>query len=213
MSSRCTATRVDSVSARNLTVALKGTTRVTAVDAQGRNFVADVGPGDLWYFPPGVPHSLQGAADDGTEFLLVFPQGNFDEDSTLLLTDWLAHVPLEVLSKNFGLPPAAFAHVPSKELYIFPAPAPSGGPAPPEDPYGTVPSPFAYAFGSVAPTPLAGGSVKIADSRVFPVATQVAVAEVVVEPGAIRELHWHPTQDEWAYFMCVFSFLYHYPGR
>ena len=31
------------------------------------------GPGDLWYFPPGIPHSLQGTSADGegTEFLLV----------------------------------------------------------------------------------------------------------------------------------------------
>ena len=29
--------------------------------------------GDLWYFPPGIPHSLQATDDDpdGTEFLLV----------------------------------------------------------------------------------------------------------------------------------------------
>ena len=31
------------------------------------------GPGDLWYFPPGIPHSLQATNDsaDGSEFLLV----------------------------------------------------------------------------------------------------------------------------------------------
>ena len=32
---------------------LYGTARITAVDAQGRNFVDDVGVGDLWYFPAG----------------------------------------------------------------------------------------------------------------------------------------------------------------
>ena len=31
---------------------LYGTARITAVDAQGRNFVDDVGVGDLWYFHP-----------------------------------------------------------------------------------------------------------------------------------------------------------------
>lgn len=31
------------------------------------------GPGDLWYFPPGFPHSLQATnqTEDGAEFLLV----------------------------------------------------------------------------------------------------------------------------------------------
>lgn len=28
-----------------------GRARITSIDAEGRNFIADVGPGDLWYFP------------------------------------------------------------------------------------------------------------------------------------------------------------------
>ena len=50
-------------------------------------------------------------------------------------------------------------------------------------------------------TQLPGGSVKIVDSHVFPISLTTAAAEVVVEPGAMRELHWHPTQDEWSYFL------------
>ena len=34
---------------------LYGSARITAIDAQGRNFVDDVGVGDLWYFPGGIP--------------------------------------------------------------------------------------------------------------------------------------------------------------
>jgi oxalate decarboxylase/phosphoglucose isomerase-like protein (cupin superfamily) len=49
---------------------LYGTARITAVDAQGRNFVDDVGVGDLWFFPAGIPHSIQGLNPDGCEFLL-----------------------------------------------------------------------------------------------------------------------------------------------
>ncbi|MDR6722566.1 oxalate decarboxylase family bicupin protein [Paenibacillus amylolyticus] len=37
-----------------------GTARITSVDQNGRNFIADVGPGDLWFFPKGIPHSIQG---------------------------------------------------------------------------------------------------------------------------------------------------------
>jgi hypothetical protein len=38
----------------------------------------------LWYFPPGIPHTLQAtnATENGAEFLLVFPEGNFSEDTT-----------------------------------------------------------------------------------------------------------------------------------
>lgn len=79
--------------------------------------------GDLWYFPPGNPHSIQAknTTQDGCEFLLVFDSGTFSEDATFLLTDWLAHVPKEVLAKNFGIPDlSAFDHIPERELYIFP---------------------------------------------------------------------------------------------
>ena len=31
----------------------------------------------MWYFPKGVPHSLQGA-DEENEFLLCFDDGDFD---------------------------------------------------------------------------------------------------------------------------------------
>lgn len=51
----------------------------------------------------------------------VFDQGDFSEDSTFQLTDWLAHVPKEVLAKNFKVNITAFDHIPSKELYIFPS--------------------------------------------------------------------------------------------
>jgi hypothetical protein len=36
------------------------------------------------------------------------------------LTDWLAHVPKEVLAKNFQVNITSFDHIPSRELYIFP---------------------------------------------------------------------------------------------
>lgn len=44
---------------------------------------------------PVWPHSIQ-ALKEGCEFLLVFPNGAFSENSTFLLTDWLIHVPREV---------------------------------------------------------------------------------------------------------------------
>jgi oxalate decarboxylase len=58
---------------------LAGRARITAIDAEGRNFIDDVGAGDLWNFPAGIPHSIQGL-DDGCEFLLVFDSGSFSEN-------------------------------------------------------------------------------------------------------------------------------------
>lgn len=36
------------------------------------------------------------------------------------LTDWLAHVPKEVIAKNFQTSVSAFDRVPNQQLYIFP---------------------------------------------------------------------------------------------
>src|ERR1700761_5513499 len=79
-----------------------GNCRVTALDAQGRPYVADVKAGDLWYFPPGLPHSLQGLGPTGAEFLIAFDNGKAGEFHTLMLRHWLAHTPPSVLAKNFG---------------------------------------------------------------------------------------------------------------
>jgi oxalate decarboxylase len=45
----------------------------------------------------------------------------------------------------------------------------------------------------------ASGSVRIVDSRKFPISTTIAAAYVVVKPGCMRELHWHQGSDEWLY--------------
>ena len=101
---------------------LYGNARITAIDPQGQNFVDDVGVGDLWYFPAGIPHSIQGLNPDGCEFLLVFDDGEFDEDNTFLLSDWFKHTPNEVLAKNFGVPASAFAMSPIRANSIFSRP-------------------------------------------------------------------------------------------
>ena len=49
----------------------------------------------------------------------MFDNGNFNEDETFLVTEFLAHIPKEVLAKNFGVPASASANIPRQELYIF----------------------------------------------------------------------------------------------
>ena len=96
-----------------------GSCRVTVLDAVGRPYVADVNEGDLWYFPAGQPHSLQGLGPDGCEFVICFDDGDASEFNTLLVTDWFAHTPPEVLAKNFGVPAQTFAKIPLQNLWIF----------------------------------------------------------------------------------------------
>jgi oxalate decarboxylase len=181
---------------------LYGSARITAIDAHGGNFVDDVGVGDLWSFPGGIPHSIQGLGPDGCEFLLVFDDGNFDEDSTFLLSDWFKHVPNEVLGKNFGVPPTLFGHTPApSELYIFAAPVPD--PLGPDKLLGAPPAALNYSHRMLAQPPIRtkSGTVRITDSSVFPASKTIAAALVEVEPGGMRELHWHPNTDEWQYYI------------
>jgi oxalate decarboxylase len=183
---------------------LFGSARITAVDQQGRSFVSDVHEGDLWLFPGGIPHSIQGLGPDGCKFLLVFKDGNFNEFGTFLLTEWMHHTPKEVLAKNFGVPESTFDQVPKKELFIFPRELPrplAEEKAQVEAGTGSVPNAFDFRPSEMKPTKVStGGEVKIIDRKNFP-ATDIASAIVTLKPGGLRELHWHPNADEWQYYV------------
>jgi oxalate decarboxylase len=185
-------------------IMLYGTARITAIDADGKSFVADTKKNDLWFFPSGVPHSIQGLAPDGCEFLLVFDDGEFSESETVLLSDAMMHLPPSVLSKNFTAAEQAFANLPKQELFIFQADLP----AKLEDDQKTAAGAlgkssrdFAFRTDAMKPTKRTkGGEVRIVDSRNFKVTT-TTMAMVTVHPGGMRELHWHPNADEWQYFI------------
>lgn len=176
---------------------LSGRARVTALDRHGRGFVDDVGEGDLWFFPPGIPHSIQGLAG-GCEFLLVFDDGGFSENATFAICDWLAHTPDGVVARNFGVPREAVQGLPAGERYIFPGAVPAD-PAPPTP--GATHEGFTFALLDQAPIRTRAGRVRIADATNFPAAGTIAAALVDVEPGGLRELHWHPNADEWQYYV------------
>lgn len=184
---------------------LYGNARLSVLNPDGTVFLGDVGKDDLWYFPAGFPHSIQGLGPDGCEFLLVFDQGKFSEDNTFLLSNWIAHTPPSVLSKNLGLPRSALAKLPTKELYIFQGDLPTslaqdkaavGG--------RQAESPFQYTFKMGAMTPTkqtASGEARVVDSHNFPVSKNIAAALVSVKPGGMREMHWHPNASEWQYYI------------
>ena len=184
---------------------LYGKARVTVMSPDGKMFIGDVSEGDVWLFPAGHPHSIQGLAPDGTEFLLVFNQGDFSENGTMLLSAWMAHTPPEVLRKNFGLDRQALAQLPTDPLYIFPGTVPTNTVAQDKEEIGgdAVASPIQATFKlkSMAPTRTTEkGEVRIVDSLSFPL-TKLAAALVTLKPGGLRELHWHPNSSEWQYWI------------
>jgi oxalate decarboxylase len=184
---------------------LYGAARITAIDADGKSFVADVKKNDLWFFPSGIPHSIQGLNPDGCEFMLVFDDGAFSESETVLLSDAMAHLPREVLSKNFGVDEKALANLPRQELFIFQADLPDSLAVDQKTAAGELgksSKDFAFRTMAIPPTKqMKGGNVRIVDSRNFKVSTAIAMAMVTVHPGGLRELHWHPNADEWQYYI------------
>jgi oxalate decarboxylase len=187
-------------------VVTSGICRITILDQNGQPEVADVTEGDLWYFPAGLPHSLQGLGPDGTEFVLAFDNGASSEFNTLLVTDWIAHTPPEVLAKNFGLSQEAFKNIPIHNKWIYQ----SNTPAPPlaevqaqmASAAGKPPNPYVFRradFKSLAETK--SGSVALADSTNFLVSKTIAATVVTIKPGGLRDMHWHPNADEWNYWI------------
>ena len=185
---------------------LNGNARVTVLSPDGTMFIDDVAKGDLWYFPAGYPHSIQGIGPtDGCEFLLVFDEGMFSEDNTFLISEWVAHTPPEILTKNSNLNRSAIAMLPKDELYIFPGEVP-GSLAQDKALVGGrgVESPLQYTFKMAAMAPTkqtSGGEVRVVDSHNFPASKNVASALVTLKPGCMRELHWHPNASEWQFYL------------
>ncbi len=189
-------------------IMLSGNARITAIDNEGRSFVKDIAKNDLWFFPSGTPHSIQGLGPEGCEFLLVFDDGKFSEGNTTLLSDYTRHTPREVLAKNWGVPENALDGVyavPPDGHYIFQIALPASLEEDQRAAQGTKgPSPIAFDFslGTLAPTTKnKSGEVRIVDSRKFKVSDTIAAAHVTVKSGGLRELHWHQNADEWQYYI------------
>lgn len=110
-----------------------------------------------------------------------------------------------VLAKDLGIPISSLDNIPQDELYIFPGtPAPSNiseqnvttsaGPISRSQSY-------TYHFSQQPAHRVSGGSVKIIDPSTFPIASNFSAAIVTVNPGGMREIHWHPSSDEWTFFI------------
>jgi oxalate decarboxylase len=181
---------------------IKGQCRVTTINPQGQSQIADFAAGDVWYFPRGFGHSIQGIGAEDCLFVLVFDNGYFSEFGTFSISDWVGHTPPEVLAKNFGVPAATFANFPKREVYIAKGPVPPPLPADPAP--GTInPGTLTHRYRLLAQRPdtYPGGTNRLVSQREFPISTTITGALMRIKPGGMRELHWHPNADEWQYYI------------
>jgi oxalate decarboxylase len=164
--------------------------------------ISDLGPGDVWYFPKGHGHSIQGLAPDECHFMLIFDDGRFSEFGTFSITDWMARTPPEVLAQNLSLPPDAIARLPKEEVYIVQGEVPP--PAPPAAMNANLePSQLDHKFrlGAAPLMSFVGGSERLVSQQQFPISSTITGVLLTLKPGGLRELHWHPNADEWQYYI------------
>ncbi|KAJ6183911.1 Bicupin oxalate decarboxylase/oxidase [Penicillium mononematosum] len=178
-----------------------GSLLLSGVDENGGFTTEVLETGDIWYFPKGVAHNVQGL-DDENEYLLAFDDGDFEKiGTTFMVDDWIAHTPRDILAKNFGVDPSIFDSVPSKFPYIL-----NGTVSKDLDkaPVGTLRGDDSYVYHTYKhpsePVPGHGGTFRKIDSTNFPISKTLAAAIVELEPKGLRELHWHPNAEEWLYF-------------
>ncbi len=182
---------------------IAGNCRTTVVDPQGNSETNDFEPGDVWYFPRGHAHVIQCLGNEPCHFILIFDNGYFSEFGTFSVTDWLGHAPAALLAKNFGVLESEFAKFPREEVYFAKGEIPPSQPASPLQGDGPRP-PHSHKYRLLGQPPhstYAGGREWRVGMEEFPVSETMTGVVLELEPGALRELHWHPTSDEWQYVL------------
>jgi oxalate decarboxylase len=178
----------------------KGHVRTTVLSPGGYRETNDFEPGDVWYFPRGHGHMLECLGDEPCHFVLIFDNGYFSEFGTFSISDWMGHTPKALLAKNFGLPESTFDGFPKDEVYFAQGAQP---PANAADPLaGPHNGPRTHKYRLLADDPRVnnkGGRLWVVDSNKFPISKTITGALLELQPGAMRELHWHNTADEWQY--------------
>jgi oxalate decarboxylase len=182
---------------------VSGRCRTTVLHPDGSSAIDSFGPGDVWYFPRGWGHSIQGLGPGECHFILIFDNGDFSEDHTFSITDWLASSPPEVVSQNLGLSREELAQLPVGEAYFAQGAAPDEASADADArPCPQLTTAHRYPLLAQQPRRVPGGgtqrTVTVAE---FPISTSMAGSLLEIEPGAMRELHWHPNADEWQYYI------------
>ena len=182
---------------------LKGKVRTTVLAPDGTSETNDFGPGDVWYFPRGHGHSIQGLVPEECQFILVFDNGEFSEFGTFSSTDWVGHLPPEVLAKSLGLPRSAAAKFPRKELYIVQGRVPPEKiPANHRPGLHTPPETHRYPLLAQKPTvTYPGGEERVVSANEFPISKTITGVILDLKPDALREPHWHPHANEWQYYI------------
>jgi oxalate decarboxylase len=133
----------------------------------------------------------------------MFDNGAFSEDHTLSISDWLARTSPAVVLQNLGLGMEWTAKLPKGETYFAERPVS-------DDSFAratplaklTLLTTHRYPLGAQRPRRVPGGGAQwTVTADEFPIPTTLSCSVLEIEPGAMRELHWHRRADEWQYYL------------
>ena len=180
---------------------ISGHCRITVYSPDGQCEISDLGPGDIWYFPRGHAHSIQGLQPDVCHFLLVFDNGHFSEFGTSSITDWITQIPANILTQDLGANAQKIKDKAKGEAYIVTGPAPPKIVVPLNPKIQTSQLLHTYRLGAAPFIKFDSGTEQLASSKEFPISTTLTGVILRLQPGALREMHWHPNADEWQYYI------------
>jgi oxalate decarboxylase len=178
---------------------LAGQCQIVVLDPESVLEVANLEPGDLWFFPQGHAHAISTLGDTPCHALLTFDDGLFSERGTFGISDWLSRFDAATLARNFGVAQASVAAFPQGETYI------NQGAVIPLDSLAAravheQPGMQSHRYRLMAQKPwrsLPGGSLHLASAKEFPMSASMTGLVIRLQPGAMQELHWHPNANEW----------------
>jgi len=126
----------------------------------------------------------------------------------------VAHTPPAIISQGLGLGSEWVAKLPNGEAYFAAGPVPDDAfvrAARQEKPILTT---HWYPLGVQQPRRVPGGGAqRTVTVNEFPISTTLSASVLEIEPGAMRELHWHPHADEWQYYLEGAAEMAVYLGR
>ncbi|WP_218160590.1 cupin domain-containing protein [Spirosoma endophyticum] len=173
------------VNAAEWAYVLSGHCRTTIIHPDGATYIDTFGPGDTWYFPKGYGHSIQGIGPDECHFILIFDNGDFSEDHTFSVTDFIASVPPEIVAQNLGISLEEVDRLPKKEAHFVLGDVP--------DDHSAISATRAYPeLTSMHRYPLAaqqprrapgGGTQRIVTATEFPISTTTTGSVLELQPA------------------------------
>ena len=181
----------------------EGRVRTTVIDPQGCSETNDFGPGDIWYFPRGHGHVHRDARRRAMPFHSDLRQ------RLLLRVRHLQHQRLD-RARAEGAAREEFRRCRPRPSTAFrrrksTSPRAQSRPRCRRKPLqGWKPPPLTHKYRMLAQQPyetFKGGTEWRVDGSQFPISTTMTGVVLELEPGALRELHWHPNADEWQYVL------------